>query len=170
MTNVEARLAGIEGHPALKLTPEQHGRAMERAGVNAMEAAARALRNEADEVGRERRNLADIVDEALTKEAQKRALFWTLGLGVILGLILFPLIGATMPGGSYLAALAAGNTDRWQAGVYLMQLGDPEGSRSLANTTRLMNANIEALRTCSEAAKKAGKEQKCTINVAAPTP
>ena len=29
---VEKRLAGIEGHPAIKLTPEQHGRAIERAG------------------------------------------------------------------------------------------------------------------------------------------
>jgi hypothetical protein len=31
-----------------------------------------------------------------------------------------------------------------------------------------MNASIEALRACSEAAKNAGKEQKCTISVAAP--
>ena len=66
--------------------------------------------------------------------------------------------------------LATGRLDRWEAGIDLMQAGDPDGSRVVANATKLMNANIEALRACSEAAKKAGKEQKCTINVEAPGP
>ena len=80
LTATEARLAAIEGHPALKLTPDQHASAMKRAGADIMGDAARALRDEADEVARERRNLADIVGEALAQEAQKRALLWTLGL------------------------------------------------------------------------------------------
>ena len=33
LANVDARLAGIEGHPALKMTPAQHGDAIERAGA-----------------------------------------------------------------------------------------------------------------------------------------
>jgi hypothetical protein len=141
---------------------------MKRAGADIMGDAARALRDEADEVARERRNLADIVGEALAQDAQKRALLWTLGLGVVAGLVLFPLLGAFAPGGSYLATLATGNADRWQAGVDLMQRGDPAGAATLATASRLMNANADALQACSEAAKKAGKEQKCTINVAAP--
>ncbi len=169
LTATEARLAAIEGHPALKLTPDQHASAMKRAGADIMGDAARALRDEADEVARERRNLADIVGEALAQEAQKRALLWTLGLGVVAGLVLFPLLGAFAPGGSYLATLATANFDRWQAGVDLMQRGDPAGAATLATASRLMNANAEALQACSEAAKKAGKEQKCTISVPAPT-
>ncbi len=169
LTATEARLAAIEGHPALKLTPDQHASAMTRAGADIMGDAARALRDEADEVARERRNLADFVGEALAQEAQKRALLWTLGLGVVAGLVLFPLLGAFAPGGSYLATLATGNGDRWQAGVDLMQRGDPAGAATLATASRLMNANAEALQACSEAAKKAGKEQKCTISVPAPT-
>ena len=169
LTATEARLAAIEGHPALKLTPDQHASAMKRAGADIMGDAARALRNEAEEVARERRNLADIVGEALGQEAQKRALLWTLELGVVAGLVLFPLLGAFAPGGSYLATLATGNADRWQAGVDLMQRGDPAGAATLATASRLMNANAEALQACSEAAKKAGKEQKCTISVPAPT-
>jgi hypothetical protein len=34
--------------------------------------------------------------------------------------------------------------------------------------SRLVNAKAEALNACAEAAKKVGKEQKCTINVPAP--
>ena len=34
LANVETRLAGIEGHPALKMTPAQHGSAMQQAGAS----------------------------------------------------------------------------------------------------------------------------------------
>ena len=46
LTNVEARLAGIEGHPALTMTPEAHGRATVRIVADATEEATRALRDE----------------------------------------------------------------------------------------------------------------------------
>ena len=58
LNETEARLAAIEGHPALKLTPDQHAGAMKRAGIEVMSDAARSLRNEADAVGREQQKLA----------------------------------------------------------------------------------------------------------------
>ncbi len=72
---------------------------------------------------------------------------------------------AIAPGGSHLAAWAMGRADRWQAGAELMQAASPEGSRALAMASRLVSANVEALQACADAAKKAGKEQKCAINV-----
>jgi hypothetical protein len=39
---------------------------------------------------------------------------------------------------------------------------------ALAASSRLVNANMEALQACSDTAKKAGKEQKCSIIVQAP--
>ena len=164
----ESRLAAIEGHPALRLTPEAHGHAMARVVAQSVAPAAEALRSESHDIGLERRALAEIVGRARTRSEQKRIQLWIAGAGVAAGFLLFPLLGIVVPGGSVLAALATGTADRWQAGVTLMQLGDPEGSRSIANTTRLMNANIDALRACSDAAKKTGKEQKCIIAVAAP--
>jgi hypothetical protein len=47
----------------------------------------------------------------------------------VVGLLLFPLIAAFAPGGSYLAALATGETDRWLAGGVLMHAGSQEGWR-----------------------------------------
>ena len=95
---------------------------------------------------------------------------WTIGLSALAGFGLFPALGALAPGGGFLAILATGNFDRWQAGVSLMQTGDPVASRSLAAASRIMNANSDALKACSDAAQKASKEQKCTISVAAPGP
>jgi hypothetical protein len=131
------------------------------------EAATRALRNETEALSFERRNLADIVGHARARDEQKRVQYWIADAGVAAGLVLFPLLGAFAPGGDFLAMLAAGSFDRWQAGVSFMQAGDPVASRSLARASRIMNANSDALKACWNAAQKAGKEQKCTISVAA---
>ncbi len=163
---VGERLAEIEAHPALALTPEQHGRAIQRAGADVLGAAAKALRDEADAAKRERQALERIVGAARSQEAQKRALLWAAGVGAAAGLVLFPVLGAFVPGGSYLAAFAGGHADRWQAGVELMQAANPAGAQALSNASRLVNANAEALQACAEAAKKAGRDQKCAINVA----
>lgn len=164
---VEERLTEIEAHPALDLTPEQHGRAIQRAGADILGAAAKALRDEAEAVKRERQALERIVGAARSRGAQRRALLWALGAGVGAGLALFPLLGVFAPGGSYLAALASGHSDRWQAGAELMQAANPAGAQTLAAASRLTGANAEALQACADAARKAGKEQKCTINVSA---
>ncbi len=110
-----------------------------------------------------------IIGAALTQETQRRWQLWFAGAGVVIGLILFPLIAALAPGGSYLAALAADQTDRWQAGGGLMREASPEGWREFAFGANLARANSDVLRACLEAMAKAGKEQKCTIIVPSPT-
>ena len=166
---VEKRLAGIEGHPAIKVTPEQHGRAIERAATNIMREPMETFRNEAAALGLERRQLGQIIGVALTQEAQRRWQLWFAGAGLALGLMLFPLIAAFAPGGSHLAALAAGETDRWQAGGALMREASPEGWREFVGGANLARVNADAIRVCREAAAKAGKEQKCIITVPSPT-
>jgi hypothetical protein len=163
---VEKRLAVIEGHPAIRLTPEQHGRAIERAGAATLREAMETFRNEGAALGLERRQLGQIIGMALTQEDQRRRQLWFAGAGAVVGLILFPLIAVLAPGGSYLAALAAGETDRWQAGGILMHAGSPEGWREFVAGAALARANLGAIRACGEAAARAGKEQKCTIIVA----
>ena len=165
---LEKRLAVIEGHPAIRLSPEQHGRAIERAGAAAMREAMDTFRNEAAALGHERRQLSQIIGVALTQEAQRRWQLWFGGAGLALGLMLFPLVAALAPGGSHLAALAAGQTDRWQAGGALMREASPEGWRELVSGANLARANSDAIRACTEAAAKAGKEQKCAVTVTAP--
>jgi hypothetical protein len=162
---VEKRLAVIEGHPAIRLTPEQHGRAIERAGAATLREAMETFRNEAAAVGLERRQLGQIIGVARTQEEQKRRQLWFAGAGAVVGLILFPLIAAFVPGGTYLAALAMGETDRWQAGGVLMHAGSPEGWREFIFGAMLERANTHAIRACREAAIKAGKEQRCVISI-----
>ena len=168
LASVDARLAGIEGHPALKMTPAQHGSAMQQAGADIMRGAVNAVNAGAQELWGATREVASIAVTARDAEAQKRALLWAVGAGVAVGLVLFPMLGAFAPGGSFLAAWTTGNADRWQAGVSLIQAGSPERAAALAAASRLVNANAEALQACADAAKKVGKEQKCSVIVQAP--
>lgn len=133
-----------------------------------MPEASHALRDETDTVGRERRQLAAIVGQATAQERQHRQRIWLGTCGLTIGLVLFPRLAPVAPGGSFLAALAMGTTDRWQAGAALIQAANPAGSAALATASRSVNANTDALEACAEAARKAGQAQKCTVTVAVP--
>ena len=89
LSGLEEGLAAIEEHPAVKLMPEQHARAIERAGAEIMREASRALRDETDAVGRERRQLAAIVGQAATQERQHRQRLWFGTGGLAIGLVLW---------------------------------------------------------------------------------
>jgi hypothetical protein len=161
LSQLETKLVGIAGDGPLKLTPDQHVRAIERAKEGAFQDVIRQLRDEAGAIRREREVLGAIGTQGRNRKRQR---LWFAG-AVLVGLLAYPLVAATLPGGSFLAAMAAGKLDRWQAGAGLMQAADPEGARSIARATRIFSANAEALRVCVEAARKAGRDQKCSIVV-----
>lgn len=161
LAELETKLVAIADYPSLRLTPDQHARAIERAKEGAFHEVIRQLRDEAGAIRREREALEEIGTHGRNR---KRERLWLAG-AVVIGLFAYPLVAATLPGGSYLAAMATGTVDRWQAGIGLMHVADPEGARSIARATRIVSTNAEALRTCAEAARKAGREQKCPIVV-----
>jgi hypothetical protein len=161
LAELETKLVGIADYPSLRLTPDQHARAIERAKEGAFQDVIRQLRDETGAIRREREALEEIGTHGRNRKRQR---LWLAGAALV-GLLAYPLVAATLPGGSYLAAIAAGKLDRWQAGIGLMHVADPEGARSIARATRIVSANAEALRVCVEAARKAGREQKCAVMV-----
>ncbi len=166
---VRERLAGIENHPMLQLTPAKQARAIGDDVAAIISTAAWELRAETGAVTRERQALAEIV-QGLTRKARGWARFRAFVAGVAVGLAVFPLLGAFAPGGSYLAALAMGQTDRWQAGGDLLQAANAAEARSLAWASQIAAANSEALKFCAEEARRAGKEEICAIYVPASGP
>ena len=97
LTQVESRIVAMQNHPALKMTPEQHGRAIGRAGVEGFADAARLMRDEADALKRERIHLAGIVDGAATRQVQKRRQLWFGMSGFVTGSALMLLIAYLTP-------------------------------------------------------------------------
>jgi len=165
---VDSRLAGIETHPALRLTPEQHQQAVSQAGNVLMREAAQKLDRAAQDAERERHQLAGLIGTVRKQDAQRNWLLWAASGALVVGLLVSPFVAGVLPfGGDSAVAAVIMQADRWNAGIALMQAGSPDGWRSLADASNLVRVNQEALAACREAADKAKKEQRCTITVPA---
>ena len=168
MATVESRLAGIEKHPALRLTPEQHQQAVAQAGNTLMREAAQKLDRAAQDAERERHQLAGLIGTVRKQDAQRNWLLYAASGALVVGLLVSPFVAGALPfGGDSAVAAVIMNANRWNAGIALMQAGSPDGWRGLADASNLVRVNQEALAACREAAAKAKKEQRCTITVPA---
>ena len=165
---VDSRLAGIETHPALRLTPEQHQQAVAQAGNVLMREAVQKLDRAAQDAERERHQLAGLIGTVRKQDAQRNWLLYAASGALVVGLLVSPFVAGALPfGGDSAVAAVIMNANRWNAGIALMQAGSPDGWRGLADASNLVRVNQEALAACREAAEKAKKEQRCTITVPA---
>ncbi len=55
---------------------------------------------------------------------------------------------------THVAAIAMGQ-DRWNAGVTMMRVADPEGWRGVVDSSQLVRDNAEAIGQCAEVARPA---------------
>ena len=86
-------------------------------------------------------------------------------VALVAGFWLYPLIAATVPGGSNLAALATGHRDRWSAGSELMSAANPGAWAAITRTSQILAENEDAFIRCVAAADRAKARQACTIQV-----
>jgi hypothetical protein len=165
---VDGRLAGIEKHPALRLTPEQHQQAVAQAGNMLMREAVQKLDRAAQDAERERHQLAGLIGTVRKQDEQRNWLLWAASGALVVGLLVSPFVAGVLPfGGDSAVAAVIMNANRWNAGIALMQAASPDGWRGLADASNLVRVNQEALAACREAAAKVKKEQRCTITVSA---
>jgi hypothetical protein len=165
---VENRLAGIEQHPALRLTPEQHQQAVAQAGNVLMRETVQKLDRAAQDAERERHRLAGLIGTVRKQDEQRQWLLWAASGALAVGLLVSPFVAGALPfGGDSAVAAVIMKADRWNAGIALMQAASLDGWRGVAAASDLVRVNQEALTACREAAAKAKKEQRCTITVPA---
>ena len=169
-------LAAMEGHPALQLTPEAFRARVERAVTEASRQVLRDAEGVARAISWANQEAQAMLGSARTREAQNWRLLEVAGIGVMAGLILFPLLcfplARILPFGSLpdrLAAAALGE-DGWSAGAGLMSRADPAQWRAINESLLRSEAASDELKACYEAAKKTGKEQRCNVVMKAPPP
>ena len=168
LAGVDSRLAGIETHPALLLTPEQHQQAVAQAGNMLMREAVQKLDRAAQDAERERHRLAGLIGAVRKQDEQRNWLLWTGSGALAVGLLVSPFVAGVLPfGGDSAVAALIMKADRWDAGIALMQAASPDGWRGVVDASNLVRINQAALAACREAAAKAKKEQRCTITVPA---
>ena len=158
-----SHLQAIEQHPAIRMSPAQHQRAIAAAGEELMHNAVQKLDNATAEAVKERRELAGLIGSMRGQRQQWKWLAWTGGAALFLGLLISPVFARFLPFGldGEVAAFIM-QANRWSAGAALMQAQNPEAWRDLESAAELLTANKAALAICRDAAAKTKKEQHCT--------
>src|SRR3954471_15987360 len=92
-TAIGTRLEAIEGHPALQMTPAAFGEQLERAVGNASREARREAEDLVQGISIASRDAQAMLGSARTRERQNWRLLEASTIGILAGLILFPLLG-----------------------------------------------------------------------------
>ncbi len=168
LDTVAQSLALIEKHPALKLTPDQHARAVVLAGEGLLREAEQKFDGAARDFTFAQRELVEVVGTIRERHQQWQWLAWTALGAFFLGLLISPMFARVLPFGwdGQIAAFIM-NADRWDAGSALMKAQSPEAWNVLIAAGKLTAGNSAALGVCREAAAKTKKEQRCSIVVPA---
>jgi uncharacterized protein DUF6118 len=168
LNTVAQSLAVMEKHPALKLTPEQHARAVVLAGEGLLREAVQKFDGAARDFTFAQRELVQTVGTIRERHQQWEWLAWTGIAAFFLGLLISPMFARLLPFGwdGQVAAFIM-NADRWEAGSALMKAQSPDAWNVLMAAGKLTADNSAALGACRDAAAKAKKEQRCSIVVPA---
>lgn len=161
-------MAAIEQHPAIRMTPAEHQRAISGAGEGLMRAALSNLDRATAAAVTERRELAEMIGTLHGKWKQWEWIAWTGIAAFFVGLLISPAIARLLPFGwdGQVAAFIM-QADRWNAGSALMQAQNPDAWHALMEDFSLVKSNQTAIAACLDAATKAKKAQRCSIAVTA---
>jgi len=165
LERVETRLRSVEEQPALAQTAEK-----QRAGVEGVVEA--SLRAPLQALEATTRGLAGLVQSA--REQFAGVLWWQVAaaalgvllLGMVAGAFLTRgLLREVVRTGDDVAMQALGETDKWKAGLGLLERASPAGYAWLVEASRLSQQGGAELKACGEAVRRTGKEMKCTLMV-----
>jgi len=169
LAQVADRLHSIEKSPLLKNGPEHHARALERSGESLVKTAAQQFQNESRDFQRVAREMAGQMASARERRRQNQWL-WIFGLaGGVAGILATLFLPSLLPfsAAPRVASFVMAKSP-WRAGMDLMAFDSPESWYRVLSADQLVEANKAEVAACREAAAKAGRDQQCTITVAAP--
>ena len=169
---VATRLELIERHTGAMLPVEVARREIARVYDASLRPARSDLERATHEVQDAARNLQGTIGRARSRREQRASLMRIATLAGVAGLMAFPLLvfpltralpfGGELP--DDLAASVLG-VDRWTAGAGLMSRADPGRWSDFVQGYAAAHAAGDDLKICFDAAKKAGRGQRCTITV-----
>ena len=135
---VGARLATIEAHPALAMTPEGYAARLRAAEERGRQAGGKELRDARGQLDTTTHRLEALVGVAQTRVAQRQWIGAALAAGIMLRVALWYLLPSVLPwgAGDRLAASLIGGGP-WRAGETLMQRASPA---TFGRMVRLYNA------------------------------
>ena len=164
---INAAVEKLAASPSVALSAAEHASKSARAISELLAPSLAKLQNAVEGTDERQAELVRLTN-ALRVRSMHRPFPWLWpAVALVAGFWLYPLIAATVPGGSNLAALATGHRDRWSAGSELMSAANPGAWAAITRTSQILAENEEALIRCVAAADRAKARQACTIQVRA---
>lgn len=167
------QIDGLSKKPAMTLTPENMGQRLSAAVSDATRELKHQVQSAKSAMASAAHDLQNMVASARRGDEQNRWLLWAGLGGVVLGMLLYaiaqvPIAHLAPTSWRWPERLATRVLDEggpWEAGQRLMQTAAPESWRLIVAASPLADGNREALEACREAAEKAKKPVRCTIEV-----
>ncbi|MCZ4341445.1 DUF6118 family protein [Sphingomonadaceae bacterium G21617-S1] len=171
-----AVLAGLDAvaeKPALQLTPEGLVARIEAAAQGARRADHTALAEARERFDLGSQAMREIAGKAHSSREQRRRLIWAADGGLLAGILLWSFLPGTiaraMPDSWLLperiATRVLGAPSPWEAGTRLMSTGSPRAWSDLVQAADMQRDNREAIDLCHNAAGKAAKPVRCSIQI-----
>jgi Family of unknown function (DUF6118) len=155
----------IAASPAVKLSPAEHALKSALAISDVLGPSLTKLQKVIEDTEQRQVELKQLTT-ALHVRSMHRPFPWLWPtLALVVGFWLYPIIAATLPGGSHLAALATGQRDRWAAGSDLMHADNPAAWSAITRASQILAENHEAFTRCIAAADRTAVKQTCSIQV-----
>jgi hypothetical protein len=164
---------GVRKSPAMTLTPENMGGRLNASIAEVTRELQHQIQSAKSTLDSVTRDLSGLVASARRGDEQNRWLYLFGGSGVAFGLLLYSLlagpIARTMPPSwqwpERMATRVLGERSTWDAGQRLMQTAAPDSWALIVAAAPLADGNRETVQGCREAADKAKKPVRCTIEV-----
>lgn len=173
MAEFAKHLKSLSQSEALRMTPESIAERIAAAAEAARESDRIAL-GEMRELNRQTNAaMSKVVGTLRAKEDQGRHLLYA----IVIAILAISLLWLFYPGWAAsigpqrwqwperVARRTMGEPTLWDAGIRLMQAGNPEGWQAIVDAADMRQANREAIDACERAAAKLKKPVRCTIRI-----
>lgn len=170
------RIDPIAKSPLLSMTPDSMASQIATAAIGARREDARLVAEARAGLDQAAREIGNRLASARRGDDQNRWLYIAGCGGLVLGLLLYSAlagpIARKMPPGWHwperMATRTLGEPSLWDAGQRLMRTAAPEDWGLIVAASPLADGNRETVQGCREAAEKAKKPVRCTIEVKPP--
>lgn len=167
------QVGGMRKSPAMQLTPETLGQRVNAAVASVTNELRNSVSSAKSALDSAARDLSGLVASARRGDEQNRWLYIAGGAGLVLGLLFYAVLAGPI---AHLAPVnwqwpermathVLDERSQWDAGQRLMQAASPESWGAIVAASPLADGNREAVQRCREAAEKAEKPVRCTIEV-----
>ncbi len=169
ITQINAELTQIERHPALRFAPADFQRAVSECGHLAMGKAIDQLTETRNALYRTEQGLTSILGHVRSRRQQARSSAIVAVVALISGLVASPLLARVLPFNldTRIAATVLAS-DRWEAGVRLLQAADPDSWETVKRATAMWQLNRDPIHACELAAGKSRSSQQCALIITPP--